>query len=312
MVDIQRRLQALGFRTPADPDGAFGPATRAAVEAFQHRRGLRVDGICGRQTWDTLVEAGYRIGDRLLYRRTPMLRGDDVADLQQRLGALGFHIGRVDGIFGDDTAAGLREFQQNAGIPADGILGAGTLRELLRVAARHEQPELVSTVRDRELLRHAPATLAERHIALGEVGGLTTTVLALRRRLVARGARVTTLHHPEDSAQAQQANAAGVDVYLALRLDPDRPGCTTSFYAGYRNESVGGRLLAEVVQRTVPAALGVPDHNARGMSLPLLRETRMPAVIVEIGPAAAVVERGPSLADALAASLVTWATTTWE
>lgn len=309
---MQRRLRGVGFDPVGDEEGAFGPATRAAVEGFQHRRGLRVDGVCGRQTWDTLVEAGYRLGDRFLYRRTPMFRGDDVAELQQRLGALGFHLGRVDGIFGDDTAAALREFQQNAAMPVDGILGAGTLRELLRVAARHHHQELVSTVRDRERLRQAPATLAGRHIALGEVGGLGTTVSALQRRLVALGARVIALHHPDDSVQAQQANAVGVDVYLAVRLDPDRPGCLTSFYAGYRNESVGGRILAEVVQGTVPAALGVPDHRTRGMSLPLLRETRMPAVIVEVGPAAVVVERGPHLADALAGALATWATTPWD
>ena len=116
--------------------------------------------------------------------------------------------------------------------------------------------------------------------------------------------RLTTGEH--------RALRRGVEVYLALRLDPDRPGCVTFFYAGYRNESVGGRLLAEVVQRTVPTALGVPDRTTRGMSLPLLRETRMPAVIVEVGPASVVVERGPDLADALASALVTWATTPWD
>jgi peptidoglycan hydrolase-like protein with peptidoglycan-binding domain len=30
---------------PLDTDGVFGDGTRAAVEAFQHLRGLRVDGI---------------------------------------------------------------------------------------------------------------------------------------------------------------------------------------------------------------------------------------------------------------------------
>lgn len=309
---MQRRLGALGFDPSGDPGGRFGPATRAAVEGFQHRRGLRVDGRCGPQTWATLVEAGHRLGDRFLYRRTPMLRGDDVAELQQRLGALGFDTGRVDGIFGDATVAALREFQVNAALPVDGILGAATLRDLLRVAARHQQRELVSTVRARELLRRAPPTLSERHVALGETGGLSTTVAALHRRLVALGARVTSLHHPDDSSQALQANAAGVDVYLALRLDPERPGCSTSYYAGYRTESVGGRVLAEEVQRHVPPALGVPDRQCRGMSLALLRETRMPAVIVEVGPASAVVERGRDLAEALAEALTGWASAPWD
>jgi len=40
------------------------------------------------------TEAGYRIGDRLLYHRAPMLRGDDVATVQRRLSALGFEPGQ--------------------------------------------------------------------------------------------------------------------------------------------------------------------------------------------------------------------------
>ena len=113
-ADVQRRLERLGFSLGTDAKGAYGVGTRAAVEAFQYRRGLRVDGVCGRQTWSALVEAGRRLGDRFLYRRSPMLRGDDVAELQQRLSALGFDTGRVDGIFGDLTSAALGEFQRNA------------------------------------------------------------------------------------------------------------------------------------------------------------------------------------------------------
>ena len=144
------------------------------------------------------------------------------------------------------------------------------------------------------------------------MGGLGTTVAALRRRLVAAGARVTELHHPDGSAQAGEANGAAVDAYLGLRLDPDRPGCSTAYYAGYHYESPGGRRLAELVQQSVPAAIGVPDRGVRGMSLPILRETRMAAVIVEVGPAATVVEQGPSLAGSLAAALGGWAGSHWD
>jgi len=61
VADVRARLAELGFATEEDSPREFGPATRAAVEAFQHRRGLRVDGICGPQTWATLVEAGFRL-----------------------------------------------------------------------------------------------------------------------------------------------------------------------------------------------------------------------------------------------------------
>ena len=43
----------------------------------------------------------------MLYHRIPMMRGDDVAELQARLNSLGFDTGKVDGIFGPDTLAGL-------------------------------------------------------------------------------------------------------------------------------------------------------------------------------------------------------------
>jgi len=313
--DIQRRLASiLGAGAPvnSDGDGAFGDGTRAAVEAFQHLRGLRVDGVCGRQTWNTLVEASFRIGDRFLYRRTPMQRGDDVADLQQRLSTLGFDIGRVDGIFGDRTSRGLAEFQRNAGLTVDGIAGHVTLRELIRLESRHHEPEMISSVRARAQLRDAPPTLSGRYVAIGESGGLGSVTGALRRRLVLDGIQVSELHHPDDSTQAHQANDLGVDVYLGLRLNPARAECHSSYWSGTHDESPGGRLLARLVQQSLPRVLGIRDGGVHGMSLTILRETRMPSVLVELGPATLVVEKAASLAAALTAVLGQWADSSWD
>ena len=271
-----------------------------------------MDGICGQQTWNTLVEAGFRLGDRFLYRRTPMLRGDDVAELQQRLCTLGFDTGRVDGILGDDTVRALGEFQRNAGVPVDGIVGGATLQELLRLESRDHEAELVSAVRARAALRDAPPTLRGRHVAVGESGGLGSVTGALRRRLTLGGTRVTELHHPDDAVQAKEANELDVDVFVGLRLNPSTSGCRTAFWSGTHDESPGGRRLAELVQRAVPDALGVPDAGVRGMSVPLLRETRMPAVLIEVGPASTVVEKAPALAAAISAALGHWADASWE
>ena len=268
--------------------------------------------MCGQQTWNTLVEAGFRLGDRFLYRRADMLRGDDVADLQQRLCTLGFDAGRVDGIFGDQTSAALIEFQRNAGLPVDGLAGGATLKELFRLESRHYRPELVSAVRARAALRDAPPTLQGRHVAVGESGGMGSVVGALRRRLILGGTRVTELHHPDDSEQARQANQLGVDVYLGLRLNPSTNECHSSFWSGTRDESQGGKMLAQLVQRTLPSTLGMRDGGVRGMSLPILRETKMPSVLIEVGPASLVVERAALLAAALSAALGEWADASWE
>ena len=50
---LQERLQQLGFKLGI-PDGDFGPATKAAVMAFQKSEGLITDGIVGERTWRAL------------------------------------------------------------------------------------------------------------------------------------------------------------------------------------------------------------------------------------------------------------------
>ena len=284
----------------------FGPSTRAAVEAFQRQRGLRIDGIVGDGTWATLVEAGLNLGDRLLYRAQPMLRGDDVAELQSRLCSLGFDTGRVDGIFGDATAAALAEFQRNVALPSDATAGRATIDELLRVSARHATSSLVTTVREAERRRMEPRTLRGRHIGIGEAGGLGSVAGALNRNLAIAGARVTLLSHPSESTQAAEANEAEVDAFIGLRLLPVTIGCTVSFYSGYSYESAAGRLLAEHVGQAIGSALG-GSSTIQGMTLPVLRETRMPAVIVEVGGVERVVEQSSQLATALARAVTEWA-----
>ncbi len=167
-------------------------------------------------------------------------------------------------------------------------------------------------VRARAALRDAPPTLRGRHVAVGESGGLGSVAGALRRRLAMSGIRVTELHHPDDAVQAKEANELEVDVFVGLRLNPAASLCGTAFWSGTHDESPGGRRLAELVQGAVPEALGVADAGVHGMSVPLLRETRMPAVLVEVGPASTVVERATTLAAALSSALGHWADVSWD
>ena len=152
------------------------------------------------------------MGDRFLYLRRPMLRGDDVADLQRRLSALGFDTG------------GSRDLRR---ADLDGARGVPTQRgpgrrrhpRGLDVARAEEGDAPPRRARARELGQGPRAsappcrrTLLGRRIAVGEEGGLDVLVGAVRRRLTESRAQVVPLLHPDGSAQAAAANAAAVEV----------------------------------------------------------------------------------------------------
>jgi N-acetylmuramoyl-L-alanine amidase len=308
VVDMQQRLQRLEYPIAPDALGALGEGTERAIRAFQQDRGLRVDGVCGRQTWSSLVEAGYRLGDRVLYQRMPMLHGDDVAELQRKLSAFGFDPGGVDGIFGDLTGSALADFQHNIGITNDGIFGPRTLTELLRLSVRTGADDPVTTVREQLRVSRGPATLRGRTIAVGEPGGFAVGAGALVRLLDSLGAEGVPFHHPDEAEQATAANSAGVDCYIGLRLAPEHPGVRTFYYRGFRYESAASHALADLIAAEVTRELQLPLCGAEGMALPILRLTRMPAVVVELGAPADVAMRAPDLASAICAALARWIT----
>jgi len=301
VADLQRRLADLGF-TP-DVNGFFAQRTTSAVEAFQSVRGLVVTGACDRATWAAVVEAGFGLGDRLLYLTRPMLRGDDIADLQRRLGGLGFDAGRIDGILGPDTDTALREFQRHSGLRPDGVCGPATLAQLARLGPRISAPAAVAGVRERERLRNAPRHLHERRILVAHTGGLDVLAQALRRALSATGALTSVVQHPDPSAIAADANGLGAEVVIDLEVGAGP--CWCAFYRSGDFESAGGRRLAEVLSAEL-AATGLEVADPRGMQLPTLRETRMPAVVVHLGPATRAVTGAGAITAACAEGIAGW------
>lgn len=57
--------------------------------------------------------------------------GDDVVELQARLQYLSFYKGEIDGKFGYGTQRALRTFQEQYGLPVDGIAGSKTKQMLV-------------------------------------------------------------------------------------------------------------------------------------------------------------------------------------
>jgi hypothetical protein len=51
---LQLALMRLGY-SPGSPDGRYGPTTAAAIRTYQSSRGLKVDGIAGPRTVDSII-----------------------------------------------------------------------------------------------------------------------------------------------------------------------------------------------------------------------------------------------------------------
>jgi N-acetylmuramoyl-L-alanine amidase len=307
VADLQRRLTNLGHAIGDDPAGAFGPGTEAAVRRFQQQRGLREDGICGDETWSTLVDASQRLGERLLYERAPMLRGDDVADLQRLLGELGFDAGRVDGFFGPATAHAVVEFQRNVGLPTDGVCGPDTLEAIRRVSGRTGDGSTVARIREADTIRRTPPGLLGRRIAVADGGDATGLTDSLGRALQAGGALVSVIHHPDEGERAESANGFEAAVFLGLTVRAE-PGVALAYYGREDFESIGGRRLAEMIATSLDGGPAAADGAPKAMRLRILRETRMPAVSVEVGPPAVAVQHAPWLVRCLAEAVTRWAT----
>lgn len=64
--------------------------------------------------------------------------GDDVIELQARLQYIGFYTGAIDGQFGYGTYWALRNFQDQYGLPIDGIAGEKTKRKLTDISSYNE------------------------------------------------------------------------------------------------------------------------------------------------------------------------------
>ena len=279
MRDLQRRLGAAGFLAPNTQPGVFCSGTRTSVQASRKcvacaRRapatntpGKRWSRPRGR--WAIALSC-------CAHRASAAMTSAICSPASSRLG---FDAGRIDGIFGPDTHRAVCDFQRNSGLLEDGVCGIATTRLVVAVP------------------RPAMAPGSRRCASWSRCASDDDSPSSRRRRAV----RWPRRRRPPDRAStACSRRPRGAQrrprcVAASPRRQPVRGRRLHRARGGHGTHAVGGLLrhrglrvdrrspLAGLLEQGL-AGLSIAVGSADGMRLPILRETRMPAILCTIGP----------------------------
>jgi N-acetylmuramoyl-L-alanine amidase len=307
VTDLQRRLKLLGYDIGTkDVDGFFGLDTENAVRKFQQDRGLLVTGVIDRGTWQELVDAGYKIGERMLYLKQPPFRGDDVRTLQLWLKTLGFYPYNENGIFCERTHKALIEFQNNMNIADDGIVGEETLqhlRSLKRIIVSKETSNfpITKSMKSKDRLSESKIIFdysenledkgsSEKYIS--EKIYICRSIVNFCRDMLSKESIETLLSSGEDERldlflhdRIEYSNRSGADLLVSVDLnyssDKDANGCSCFYFKGLKSYSIPGYRIANLIQDKIIGSLKVLDCRVHGANYAVLKDTAMTSVLVE-------------------------------
>ena len=123
---IQRELKLRGYG-PVPVDGTIGLATRAAIMALEHDHGLALSGEASERLLKHMVLGAVEpasVSHTGVDRVATAHAAEVIRSVQQRLAALGYAPGHVDGRLGEETVKAIREFEVDKGLVPRGRVSA--------------------------------------------------------------------------------------------------------------------------------------------------------------------------------------------
>ncbi len=135
VIELQSRLMDLGYMDNDEPTDYYGGGTRFAIELFQRKHSLQIDGLLGTNTQAVLYS-----DDAMPYTVKMGDKGNDVKEIQERLKELKYFSGSATGEFGEKTETAVKSFQKRNGLSADGNIGENTREVLFSEDAKEAKP----------------------------------------------------------------------------------------------------------------------------------------------------------------------------
>lgn len=122
-LDMKRYTKVRDANTPEKYMNAIKAAGYCTSSTYINNCLAKIDKY-GLTKYDDVVVENPSETKRPTLRRGD--RGEDVVHLQTRLTAMGYGVGKIDGIFGAKTLEAVKAFQVENGLSVDGIVGAKT------------------------------------------------------------------------------------------------------------------------------------------------------------------------------------------
>ena len=287
IATIQAQLNKKGCSV-GTVDGIAGPATYNAVISFQNKNGLTADGQVGTATWDILFDtvSGGTTYTRILKVTSPLMQGDDVKAVQNKLNSLGYNCGTADGYYGNATKSAVISFQSAKGLTADGEVGPATWNALFNSYSSSGSGTLpggsIKVFIDAGHGGTDPGAVGN---GLKEKDIVLSIATKLGALLNGRGISIkysrTTDTYLSLEERARLANAWGADLFVSIHANSATSSVRGTECYTHPTANTATKTLSGNISRAIASKFGISNRGHKEANFAVLRLSNMPAILVE-------------------------------
>ena len=292
---VQNKLNSLGYMA-GTADGYYGTMTKNAVIKFQQNKKLEADGVVGPSTWNYLFNTSVNGGSgysRVLKVTNPLMYGDDIKSVQNKLNSLGFNAGTADGYYGNGTRDAVIRFQKARGLDADGMVGPSTWNYLFNSSSSGSSNGGSISGGALGNIRKVFIDPGHGGSDSGAVGnGLKEKDIALSISkklgdiLKSNGIQVkfsrTSDIYLSLSERSAMANSWGANLFVSIHCNSfsDSSASGTECFS-HPTASSSTKSLSKNVANSIANKLSLTNRGHKEANFAVLRLSNMPAILVE-------------------------------
>ena len=287
IATIQAQLNKKGCSV-GTVDGIAGPTTYNAVISFQNKNGLTADGQVGTATWDILFDtvSGGTTYTRILKVTSPLMYGEDIKAVQNKLNSLGYNCGTADGYYGNATKSAVISFQSAKGLTADGEVGPATWSALFNSSSSSGGGTLpggsIKVFIDAGHGGSDPGAVGN---GLKEKDIVLSIATKLGALLNGRGISIkysrTNDTYLSLEERARLANAWGADLFVSIHANSATSSVRGTECYTHPTANTATKTLSGNVSRAIANKFGISNRGHKEANFAVLRLSNMPSILVE-------------------------------